>query len=99
MGNALRARPGDAPIPFTGCDPIAVGICGDKLLTKKLLEANGIECPQPGRRGRLSSTVDRETVSRRRGYRYRSVFSLSDARGREARMRYVEETYRPAGAR
>ena len=29
-------------IPFTGCDPIATGICGDKILTKRLLQASGI---------------------------------------------------------
>lgn len=29
-------------IPFTGCDPIATGICGDKVLTKELLRAAGV---------------------------------------------------------
>lgn len=33
-------------IPFTGCDPIAVGICGDKWMTKQLLNANGIATPR-----------------------------------------------------
>ena len=33
-------------VPFTGCDPIAVGICGDKALTKRLLEVNGIPVPK-----------------------------------------------------
>ncbi|HSP33809.1 MAG TPA: ATP-grasp domain-containing protein [Thermoanaerobaculia bacterium] len=32
-------------IPFTGCDPIAVGICGDKWMTKQLLAASGINTP------------------------------------------------------
>jgi D-alanine-D-alanine ligase len=29
-------------LPFTGCDPIATGICGDKALTKRLLRVNGV---------------------------------------------------------
>jgi D-alanine-D-alanine ligase len=33
-------------IPFTGCDPIAVGLCGDKWMTKQLLQASGIATPQ-----------------------------------------------------
>jgi D-alanine-D-alanine ligase len=33
-------------IPFTGCDPIAVGICGDKWMTKQLLQAAGISTPR-----------------------------------------------------
>jgi D-alanine-D-alanine ligase len=33
-------------IPFTGCDPIAVGICGDKPMTKQLLHASGIATPR-----------------------------------------------------
>ena len=33
-------------IPFTGCDPIAVGICGDKWMTKQLLQASGISTPR-----------------------------------------------------
>ena len=38
-------------VPFTGCDPIAVGICGDKALTKRLLEVNGISVPDSWRTG------------------------------------------------
>jgi D-alanine-D-alanine ligase len=33
-------------IPFTGCDPVAVGICGDKWMTKQLLNAAGISTPR-----------------------------------------------------
>lgn len=33
-------------IPFTGCDPLATGICGDKGLTKKLLQTAGVSTPQ-----------------------------------------------------
>ena len=33
-------------IPFTGCDPVAVGICGDKWMTKQLLRASGIATPR-----------------------------------------------------
>jgi D-alanine-D-alanine ligase len=36
-------------IPFTGCDPVAVGICGDKILTKELLDVAGIPTPRPFR--------------------------------------------------
>ncbi len=41
-------------IPFTGCDPVAVGICGDKWMTKQLLTANGIATP----RGFLVTTTE-----------------------------------------
>jgi D-alanine-D-alanine ligase len=33
-------------IPFTGCDPIAAGICGDKWMTKQLLSSSGISTPR-----------------------------------------------------
>ncbi len=33
-------------IASTGCDPIAVGICGDKGLTKQILQAAGIATPR-----------------------------------------------------
>lgn len=33
-------------LPFTGCDPVATGICGDKWMTKQLLEAAGIAVPR-----------------------------------------------------
>jgi D-alanine-D-alanine ligase len=32
-------------IPFTGCDPIATAICGDKWLVKQLLRAAGLPTP------------------------------------------------------
>jgi D-alanine-D-alanine ligase len=41
-------------IPFTGCDPIATGICGDKGLTKAILTAGGITTP----RGFVVGSVD-----------------------------------------
>ena len=33
-------------IPFTGCDPVAVGICGDKWMAKQLLGVSGIATPR-----------------------------------------------------
>lgn len=43
-------------IPFTGCDPLATGICGDKWMTKQMLNAAGVPTP----RGFLvKSTEDR----------------------------------------
>ncbi|HEU4522390.1 MAG TPA: hypothetical protein VFT12_10325 [Thermoanaerobaculia bacterium] len=33
-------------IPFTGADPTAVGICGDKGLTKRILETAGLPVPR-----------------------------------------------------
>ncbi len=33
-------------LPFTGCDPIATGICGDKWMTRQLLEAAGVAVPR-----------------------------------------------------
>ncbi len=33
-------------IPFTGADPTAAGICGDKALTKQLLKTGGVPVPE-----------------------------------------------------
>ncbi len=33
-------------LPFTGCDPVATGICGDKWMTKQLLQASGVAVPR-----------------------------------------------------
>jgi D-alanine-D-alanine ligase len=33
-------------IPFTGCDPVATGICGDKWMTKQVLTASGVATPR-----------------------------------------------------
>lgn len=33
-------------VAFTGCDPIATGICGDKALTKQLLNVAGVSTPR-----------------------------------------------------
>ena len=33
-------------VPHSGCDPVATGICSDKILTKRLLEAAGIPMPK-----------------------------------------------------
>jgi D-alanine-D-alanine ligase len=33
-------------LPFTGCDPVAVGICGDKWMTKQLLTVAGVATPR-----------------------------------------------------
>ena len=33
-------------IAFTGCDPVAVGICGDKWMAKQILTASGIATPR-----------------------------------------------------
>ena len=33
-------------IPFTGADPTAAGICGDKALTKQLLQTAGVSVPR-----------------------------------------------------
>ena len=62
-------------IPFTGCDPTAVGICNDKLLTKNILQTAGIEvpatysgapAPSPAGRGRSTSpTIKRWIVKPR----------------------------------
>jgi D-alanine-D-alanine ligase len=33
-------------VPFTGCDPIATGLCADKALVKRLLQTAGIPTPR-----------------------------------------------------
>lgn len=80
-------------LPFTGCDPIATGICGDKALTKHLLEANGISVP----RGRVVPALHAWIVKPSRedagiGIEASSVCTTLEEV--DARIRHVEETYR-----
>lgn len=75
-------------IPFTGADPIAVGLCTDKQLVKRLLQAHGITTPGDGfpaivkpSREDAGVGIDRASV----------VATREEA---EARARWIEETYR-----
>lgn len=75
-------------IPFTGADPIAVGLCTDKRLVKRLLQAHGITTPGDGfpaivkpSREDAGVGIDRASV----------VATREEA---EARARWIEETYR-----
>ena len=74
-------------IPFTGADPIAVGLCTDKRLVKRLLQAHGITTPGDGfpaivkpSREDAGVGIDRASV----------VATREEA---EARARWIEETY------
>jgi D-alanine-D-alanine ligase len=75
-------------IPFTGADPIAVGICSDKKLVKRLLASCGITMPGDGfpaivkpSREDAGVGIDRASV----------VATREEA---EARARFIETTYR-----
>lgn len=78
-------------LPFTGCDPIATGICGDKLLTKRLLEVNGIPTPK-GAEGGGPWMVKPSREDAGIGIEAASV--CTTRQDLTKRIRYVEETYR-----
>lgn len=78
-------------LPFTGCDPIATGICGDKLLTKRLMEVNGIPTPK-GAEGSGPWIVKPSREDAGIGIEAASVCTARQDLTK--RIRYVEETYR-----
>ena len=80
-------------IPQTACEPIAVGICNDKRLVKRILLASGLPTPafwhgEEG--GTWIVKPSREDAGI--GIDAASVASTRDAI--EARVAYIEETYR-----
>jgi D-alanine-D-alanine ligase len=76
-------------IPFTGCDPVATGICGDKILTKRILAANGI--PVPSETG-VPCIVKPSREDAGIGIDAASVCRTE--REVAERVRYIEQTYR-----
>ena len=80
-------------IPQTGCEPIAVGICNDKRLVKRILLASAIPTPRfwhGEEGGTWIVKPSREDAGI--GIDAASVASSRDAI--EARVTYIEETYR-----
>ncbi|HEV7426125.1 MAG TPA: hypothetical protein VGQ46_07130 [Thermoanaerobaculia bacterium] len=79
-------------IPHTSCEPIALGICTDKKLVKRILLASGIATPRfwhGEEGGAWIVKPSREDAGI--GIDAASVVSSS---GVEARVKHVEETYR-----
>ncbi|MEA2337727.1 MAG: D-alanine-D-alanine ligase [Thermoanaerobaculia bacterium] len=79
-------------IPHTSCEPIALGICTDKKLVKRILLASGIPTPRfwhGEQGGTWIVKPSREDAGI--GIDAASVVSADDI---EARVKYVEETYR-----
>jgi D-alanine-D-alanine ligase len=78
-------------IAFTGCDPVATGICGDKLLTKELLRAAGVSVPR-GFEGEGPWIVKPSREDAGIGIDAASV--CTSRRDAAARIAFVEATYR-----
>src|SRR6185369_7963218 len=74
-------------IPYTGADPIAVGLCMDKRLVKRLLNAHGITTPGDGFPAIVKPSREDAGV----GIERASVVATADEA--EARARWIEETY------
>ena len=80
-------------IPQTACEPVAIGICTDKRLVKRILLASGIPTPRfwhGEEGGTWIVKPSREDAGI--GIDAASVASTRDAI--EARVMYIEETYR-----
>jgi D-alanine-D-alanine ligase len=80
-------------IPQTACEPIAIGICTDKRLVKRILLASAIPAPRfwhGEEGGTWIVKPSREDAGI--GIEAASVASTRDAI--EARVTYIEETYR-----
>ncbi|MEO8036745.1 MAG: hypothetical protein ABI837_20090, partial [Acidobacteriota bacterium] len=76
-------------IPFTGCEPLAVAICTDKVLVKRLLGGAGIPVP---RSGVLPAIVKPSREDAGLGIDAASIVFTEDEL--HARVAYVETTYR-----
>src|SRR3954453_20345953 len=76
-------------IPFTGADPIAAGLCTDKILVKRLLNVHGITTP---RDDVFPAIVKPSREDAGVGIDAASVVKTKEEA--EARKRYIEETYR-----
>lgn len=87
-------------IPFTGCDALATGICGDKGLTKKLLRAAGVPTPEgyvvadPCELPRLEGAWIVKPVGEDAGIGIDAAAVCTSRDEIAARCRFVVETYR-----
>jgi D-alanine-D-alanine ligase len=85
-------------LPFTGCDPIATGICGDKVLTKRLLQVNGISVPRGLKESRVVPPAPHAWIVKPSredaGIGIEASSVCKTLQEVNARIRYVEETYR-----
>jgi len=80
-------------IPHTSCEPIAIGICTDKKLVKRILLASGIPTPRfwhAEEGGKWIVKPSREDA----GIGIDAASVVSSTVEIEARVEYVEETYR-----
>jgi D-alanine-D-alanine ligase len=80
-------------IPHTSCEPIALGICTDKKLVKRILLANGLPTPRfwhAEEGGTWIVKPSREDA----GIGIDAASVVSSTAEIEARVKHVEETYR-----
>ena len=80
-------------IPHTGCEPIATGICTDKKLVKRILLASGIPAPRfwhAEEGGTWIVKPSREDA----GIGIDAASVVSSSAEIEARVKYIEDTYR-----
>jgi D-alanine-D-alanine ligase len=79
-------------IAHTSCDPIALGICADKKLVKRILLASGIATPRFWH-GEVGGTWIVKPSREDAGIGIDAASVVSSAAEIEARVQYVEETY------
>jgi D-alanine-D-alanine ligase len=80
-------------IPFTGADPTAAGICGDKALTRKLLQTAGIPIPRDYTAGAAGRWIVKPALEDAGiGIEAAAVCSSPDEVA--ARVEHVRTTYR-----
>ncbi|HEX3576983.1 MAG TPA: hypothetical protein VHY33_00350 [Thermoanaerobaculia bacterium] len=80
-------------IPHTSCEPIAIGICTDKKLVKRILLASGIPTPRFWH-GEEGGTWIVKPSREDAGIGIDAASVVSSAAEIETRAKYVEETYR-----
>jgi D-alanine-D-alanine ligase len=83
-------------LPFTGCDPIATGICGDKALTKRLLGVNGVSVPSAGEDACPPQIWIVKPSREDAGIGIDAASVCSTAEEVAERTRHIETTYRQA---
>ena len=80
-------------IPHTSCEPIALGICTDKKLVKRILLASGIATPRFWH-GEEGGTWIVKPSREDAGIGIDAESVVSSAAEIDARVKYVEQTYR-----
>ena len=80
-------------IPNANADPVATGLCIDKLLVKRLLRAAGLPSPRPWH-GEADGTWIVKPSREDAGIGIDAASVVTGADAVEARVKYVQETYK-----